>query len=412
MRQSRTCLTHVTEVAPGAVSDLRDDGTTPVWHPWGFAQAAPTRDLAAVQASLRKTAIDCVSAWASLGGRVVVSASGGLDSSIVCACLAAAGHPFDCVTVSTPDPSGDESAHVRHLAAALGVRMIVKTFDPSTCQIETAASAGLPRPTRKAFMVQLRRLLGEACDELGADTVFDGNGGDNLFCYLHSAAPIIDRLREEGIDRALAGTFLDMCRVTECDIPTMARAVAKRMWSGPKPYWRPDDRLLALRGDLPGQLTPWWSAGSRNLPGKAAHIGLIQRSQNFEHGLCGEGRPHRFSVLMSQPLMEACLAIPSWQWCEGGINRALARAAFRDDLPEAILARRSKAGPDSVLRSVFARNRSLIRDMLLGGLLVGNGVLDAHAVERALQMDEHSDDQIVNRLLDVAEAEAWSRSWA
>ena len=103
--------------------------------------------------------------------------------------------------------------------------------------------------------------------------------------------------------------------------------------------------------------------------------------------------------------------MPSWLWCSGGVNRSLAREAFRDNLPVTILARRSKAGPESVLRAVFRRNRELIREMLLGGVLADRGIIDIKAVELALQVDEQADDPIINRLLDLAEAEAWARSW-
>src|SRR3546814_2994079 len=58
----------------------------------------------------------------------------------------------------------------------------------------------------------------------GFDAIFTGNGGDNVFCYLHSAAPIVDRLRSAHARRGVARTFVDMCRVTQCDLATMMRA--------------------------------------------------------------------------------------------------------------------------------------------------------------------------------------------
>jgi asparagine synthase (glutamine-hydrolysing) len=413
MRQSRTCLGDISEIPPGSLTALGESEATPLplWYPWQFVHAGPPSELTVSAAEVRKNTVACVSAWADLGGRVAVSASGGLDSSIICASLVAAGHPFDCVTVATPDPSGDESAHVRHLADALGVRMAVRTFDPANWALDKPASRGLPRPTRKAFMVELRNLLADACSDFGADTIFDGNGGDNLFCYLHSAAPIVDRLSEEGMSRGVLSTFLDMCRITECDMMTMGRATAKQIRGGKSQVWRADERLLNPPGSFPTPLTFWWGDHSRRLPGKTAHISLIQRSQNFEHGLGWASGPVQLSALMSQPLIESSLAIPTWQWSAGGINRALARQAFYDDLPEATLTRRSKAGPDSAVRAVVGQNRGMMRDMLLGGLLAEHGVLNAAETQSALAIDEHSNNPIIYRLLDVVEAEAWARSW-
>src|SRR3546814_3235346 len=58
----------------------------------------------------------------------------------------------------------------------------------------------------------------------GFDAIFTVNGGDNVFCYLQSAAPIVDRWRSAHVRRGVALTFVDMCRVTQCDLATMMRA--------------------------------------------------------------------------------------------------------------------------------------------------------------------------------------------
>ena len=118
-----------------------------------------------------------------------------------------------------------------------------------------------------------------------------------------------------------------------------------------------------------------------------------------------------FSPLASQPLVEFCIGIPTWIWAHGGMNRALARAAFAHDLPPAVMARTSKAGPDSFVRQVFAQNRTVIGERLLDGLLAANGVIDRRAVEEALATDETEDDSNFDRVLDLLEAENWARSW-
>lgn len=409
-RGVRTCLAGITEVMPGHLARLDATEQVPLWTPSRFVRPHASLDRAALAAQLRETATSCLDAWTSGDERVAVSASGGLDSSIVCACLRRAGRPFDTVTISTPDPSGDESAWVRKLAGHLGVRMVARTFDPADFALERSASRGLPRPTRKAFMEVLSRLQREACEELGATAILDGNGGDNLFCYLHSAAPIVDRLGCHGVTPALLHTLLDMCRITQCDLGTMLRAAARSWSNRAAPAWHEDERLLT-KVRPPDPEPPDCPIELKRLPGKQAHAMLIERARNFLNELTGSSEPMRFSPLMSQPLIELCLQVPSWEWCAGGINRSLAREAFREELPREILERQAKAGPDSVLRSVFVRNRKRIRDMLLGGMLASEGILDREATARALDADAQSEDPIVYRLLDLVEAEAWARSW-
>ena len=363
---------------------------------------------------LRSLAVSVTGAWSRCLGSAAVAASGGVDSSLICAALARSGTSFSCITLATVDPSGDERSFVRLLADHLGVRSIAALYDPTRIDPLRSASAGLPRPSRKPFLTALDSALLEPADSLGASVIFDGNGGDNLFCFLHSAAPITDRLCSEGPGRGSWATFLDMCQVTGCDAFAMARAVLRRLMRRADPdLWPADTRLLASVPDCLADidtLTPWLETEVGRHRGKRDHLALIMRAQHHLHGLGAAGLP-RFSPLMSQPLLEFCLKVPTWLWCAGGINRAPARAAFARDLPREIVRRTSKAGPDSFIRRSFSDNRPTIRAMLLEGLLARQGLLDLAAVEQALGVDSLAGDSIIYRLLDLAEAEAWARSW-
>jgi asparagine synthase (glutamine-hydrolysing) len=114
---------------------------------------------------------------------------------------------------------------------------------------------------------------------------------------------------------------------------------------------------------------------------------------------------------MSQPLLETCLRIPTWLWPQGGVNRALARSAFASELPAPLRSRTVKPGPDSFIRAAFERNRTGLHALLREGLLASNGLLDLEGLDEAFAPDERSDGQSVRRILDLAEAENWARSW-
>ncbi|MBU2605189.1 MAG: hypothetical protein KKC43_04785 [Alphaproteobacteria bacterium] len=416
LRQRSTCLDGVTELAPGALVALAGEerAAARMWQPSAFMPQDRAMSFTQVAEELRGLAVGVIGAWSRCLGPVAVAASGGVDSSFICAALARSGASFSCITLATADPSGDERSFVRLLADHLGVRCFAALHDPGLIDPHRPASAGLARPSRRPFLASLDSALLAAADHLGASAVLDGNGGDNLFCYLHSAAPIVDRLRCEGPGGGTLTTLLDMCQVTGCDIPAMARAVLMRlMRRGHPDRWPADTRLLAPapeRCRVPDPLTPWLDSEVGRHGGKRDHLSLIMRAQNHLHGLGAAGLP-RFSPLMCQPLLEFCLAVPTWLWCAGGINRAPARAAFARDLPREIAVRTSKAGPDSFIRRSFERNCPAIRAMLLDGLLAHHGLLDIAATEQALSVDALSGGSIIYRLLDLAEAEAWARSW-
>ncbi len=416
LRQRVTCLAGVSELAPGEliVAGERHVSRRQLWRPEEFMPSKPRISCEEAAEQLRELATPILGAWARRLGRVAVAASGGVDSSLVCAALAEAEQPFDCVTLATADPSGDERTYVRMLGEHLGVSIIDRIYDIRAIDPLVCVSAGLARPSRKTFMAAVDAALFDAGQSLEADVIFDGNGGDSLFCFLHSAAPLVDRLLCEGPGRGLAATFVDLCHLTGCSMPTMMRAAVGRLFrrrsSG---LWPADLRLLsgAFEPDRVDPLSPWLETRVGCHPGKRDHLSLLLRSQNNMNGLAAGGLP-RFSPLLSQPLVEFCLGVPTWVWCAGGINRAPARAAFAADLPRGILERVSKAGPDSFVRSIFDTHRHTYRDLLLEGLLVRHGLLDREAAETALNADYRSEGSIIYRLLDLVETENWARSWS
>lgn len=411
LRDRRTCLADFDEVPPGSMARPHD-APRQVWLPEAHFPTGPAPLFDDAAAELRGLATTVMGSWSGLLGRLGVAASGGVDSSLVCAALSHADASFDCITVATSDRSGDERQSAAAVARQFGVKCLEREFDPTHFDPCEPASRGLPRPARRAFLNVFDRLLDNAREELGADVVVDGNNGDNLFCYLHSAAPIVDRLRAERLGAGVVETLFDMCRITDCSLPTMVAATGRRLvHGGARDRWPPDRRLLAddvsHAGSTP--LTPWLDERSGERSGKRDHLLLLMHAQNHLHGVTGSLR--RFSPLASQPLVEFCLGVPTWLWASGGRNRALARAAFADQLPAAVLARTSKAGPDSFIRMAFAHNRARIRERLLDGLLASHGLLDRAELDRALGVDEFKDALIIDRILDILEAENWARSW-
>lgn len=411
-RQRMTCLSGVDELSPGVLYPLeRGSHETAIWQPALDLPARGEITLAAAALRVRDRARMVMRAWSGHFGQVVVAASGGVDSSLICAALAVEQRPFSCATVSTRDPSGDETAYVANLAAQLAVPWRAAHYELAAIDPAEPSFARSARPVGKMFVGELRRQLRDACAAVGADRVLDGNGGDNIFCFLHSAAPILDALRMLGPSHRLVTVFVDLCRLTGADAPTLVRATLRQWWRRKRPV-RPARNLALLAGQgeaaLGLPLTAWEDHVPTHVTGARAHLRLIQAAQHHVHGL---DDPLRFSPLFSQPLVETCLGIPTWLWCHGGINRAPARAAFAGELPATITTRVAKAGPDTVMRAVFARDRSRLRAMLHDGLLAGQGLLDLPAVDAVLALDAQADDDRIYRLLDLVEAEAWARSW-
>ena len=413
IRRVETCVEGISELPPGGVSRFVGANrlTTHLWRPWPFTSPAARLDPAAAPAILRDVICTSVSALASPHRHILVGLSGGLDSSIVCAALAAGGHDFACLTMATEDASGDERPYAKLVAEATGARLLEHHYDTGKIDLARSASAHLPRPSAKPFMQEIERAYAQALSAGQADAIFTGNGGDNVFCYLHSAAPIVDAIRAAQSPAIILRTLRDMCAVTQCDLLTMMRAMLSSL-VGRRPRSRLDTSLLnreRVRGHLAGALTPYMDDAPANLPGATGHVRLLLSIQNFIEGYDRAAFPAVVPALLAQPIVETCLRIAPWDWCRGGINRAIAREAFDGLLPRPILRRVSKAGPESVTAAVFAAGRLQLREMLLGGLLREQAIIDPVALEAVLDDPSTRHSQMLYRILDIADAEAWAR---
>jgi asparagine synthase (glutamine-hydrolysing) len=147
------------------------------------------------------------------------------------------------------------------------------------------------------------------------------------------------------------------------------------------------------------------------LPGKAAHIVKLVRIQGTIDGFSRHDTPAQINPLLSQPIVEACLKIPTWEWVRGGRDRSVARRAFARDLPTAVIQRRSKGGPDSFAFDIIDQNRRLLSERLVNGELRRFKLIDPVAIHAALDPDRPIDPMQYLRLSGLAEAEAWVRHW-
>lgn len=409
-----TCLQDIEELLPGytlviaaGVVDQRMR-----WSPWDHIADGDEMAGLARDALLHRTAQHSVEALTADYDRLLVSVSGGLDSSIVAACLAKAGRNVRCVTMFSADPSGDERVYARSLCQHLGLPLVERPYRVEDIDIDTAISPHLPRPIGQTLTHSYDKTHLALAEEFNADAFVTGNGGDNVFGFSQSGAVIVDRYMRQGLTPALLGTVSDVCRQTGSGPIAVIRSALRARRRGyrwtPGPMFLDLDRVGALVSEQPHQ--PWLVAPPESGPAKAAHVAALLRVQPLLEPARSKFAPV-ITPLISQPMIEACLAIPSWQWRDGGRDRAVARDAFSADLPTDVVRRRAKGGPDGFAAVVMNRHRSAIRERLLDGELARNRVVDRKALETRFGSEQPFSAEEVARLLDFADTEAWIAAW-
>ncbi|NML06730.1 asparagine synthase-related protein [Sphingomonas sp. G-3-2-10] len=417
LRPAQTALRGVSELLPGIVLEIRDDQarSSCAWSPWRFADpASQMKDASSAITELRRVATSTLGAWADCFERPLLEISGGLDSAIVAAGLRTGRSGLDCLTFGPVTGEASELPWARAVAEHLAFPLTEIVADAATIDIGQSDAQALPRPCARAFAQALDRPIQVHGRSIGADAFLGGGGGDSMFCLLHSALPVIDRYKHEGLSKGLFETAADIAQLTRTNIWTVLSAAIRRSWQPGSPMPRPMTNAFVARHvsqGLPWPAgNPWLAAPPGISPGKRRHVWSIVGIQNHLEGFGRETIAPFLAPLMSQPIFETCLTIPSWLWCAGGNNRAVAREAFRDALPAAVIDRRTKVSFNSLAYRMIKANLPALRAMLLEGSIAREGLLDVERVTAFLN-GTFADGDALPELMALVEVEAWVRYW-
>lgn len=380
------------------------------WKPWDHARKdrAFTKTYQAVR-ELRDVALCTVPAQLR-DGAVLLQLSGGLDSSIIAACLREAGRSFAAVHFMSASADGDERRYATQVAEACGVPLEIIHEEELELKLSDKLAPSF-MPGANLVLAPIERAILERMVKSGADVLLDGGGGDNLFCYLTTAAPVLDALRNGPLG-AGPSTMMSLAEATHSSWWEVAHAAARLQLKSRRSLRWKEDRSLLEPGELATSFEPhpWLNVPFGSLPGKHSHVETLVQIQHFFDRRTDWSRPV-LHPLMAQPLLEICLRIPTWMWMAGGRDRAVARAAFEGLVPSAVLNRRMKGSLQGYFQRSFAKLSASMRDLLLGGLLVDAHIVDSRAIATAFARDSEKD-AVQLRLSEIATLEQWLRSWS
>ena len=402
-------------VAPGTVQPL--PLSTPaeaLWTPaeiaWRSLEPEPTLDQA--RAGLRAAVDEAVAGLAGLPGGLAAEVSGGLDSSLVAASLVRAAQAPVAVWLNAfgATPESDERAHARAVGEALGFRphCLPHATEALTADGLEAAAWGF-RPNVAVLDTAHDRLWAERILQAGATALMTGKGGDSIFVQAPSAEVFIDLWRDRGWKALRAPDMAELAAANEISFWTMIDAARRHRRTGhAPPVW--DHPILTPLTTAP-EPHPWLRGCEAFGPGKAFQIAGVADSVSHNSPTALSAVVDVRNPLGAQPVIEACLALPTWVLATGGRDRGLARSAFRDRLPAAVLDRRSKGDMTRLYSRILVDNLAVLRPWLIEGRLAALGLVDpaAAAVEltaEALMIRGH-----YAPVLAAIAFEGWVRAW-
>jgi asparagine synthase (glutamine-hydrolysing) len=417
-----TALEAIQQVPPGASAPLAPGFGRPtlLWNAVEFAREGARKELPRAADRLRHTVRACAQAWAACYDPILLRLSGGLDSAILLSCMDRndADSRITCLNYHSPGSDSDERSYARLAAGQAGRHLIERQRSPDFRLEEVLDVAHMPVPGSYVGRMGTSRMDAEVAAALGAVAMFTGGGGDQLFFELRSTWPAADYLRTRGLDRGFLNAALDAARLGRVSVwNAIGRAVADALHPTDPRNESGRHLMLAHREALDALqqrerfVHPALHAVHRLPIGKLHQVHDLSCAFDYYDPYQRQAAPELVNPLLSQPLMELCLALPTFVLTRGGRGRALARQAFADDIPAQIAGRRSKGGMEEHISTVLQRNLEFARSLLLDGQLVRQGLLDRARLEASLSGRISPQAAHVGEVHNCIAIEAWLQRW-
>ncbi|HET9447843.1 MAG TPA: asparagine synthase C-terminal domain-containing protein [Steroidobacteraceae bacterium] len=397
-----------------------------LWNPFRLARTSePLDDACSAARKLRNTLRSCTSALAACHESVLLRLSGGLDSSIVLACLRASPRRPNLLSYTqyVPDSPLDPRRWARMAAAHSGGEHV---------EIEsTAASVRLSAILEMAPMAEpvstLMCLVTATHEQTlvarqGASATFTGDGGDCAFGSFCIGEAATAYLRRHGPRLAVIRLAAESASILQ-QTTWHALKRALQMWITGRSLTslaglNHEARKLVTQDVVREcEATPAvhpWLAGMSHAPWELiSKLGMLLGTPDLYSSQMHPGAqaPQIVAPIYSQPFIELALRIPADVLFADGHDRGLARRAFRGDVPQPILNRLWKDRAGDFHDQIIHRNLDWLRETFLDGVLVSEGLLDKAAVERALAPGLVKSDVFPGELLRHLDNEIWARQW-
>jgi len=385
-------------------------------------------DAAEAARRLRETTKACVNAWAGCYESVLQALSGGLDSSIVTVLLGQTptATAATCVNYYTRDAEGDERQYARLSAQKAGFELLEKLRVPRLVDLRSMLRVTpTPNPWVYLYHVEHADYEFEQAHRHGARAVFTGGGGDGVFYQSRASFAVADYVQRHGLTLDLLGIALDAAQLEGKSLLTVLRAAfadrqrkSRRQRSveqanlqtlvSPDVVASQAVKLQAIFDGSSRQHVPLGPVPIGPIPiGKWWQIQSTSTPPSFYDQLGDPLAVERVPPLVSQPIVELCLKIPTYVLVENGWDRAIARRAFEADLPRAVVNRRGKGGLETHVREVFGANIEFIRELLLDGELARRGILNREHLEACLSGTRTVGAPEITEMQDHLSTEAW-----
>lgn len=362
-------------------------------------------------------------------GPVFAELSGGVDSStIVCIAdeLCRAHGNRDLHTVSyvfDQATSADERPYIREIekVSQLTTHHLLEEHHPILSK-RPPAGWKPDLPTNQISYLARYDTVAELMEAHGAGILLSGLGGDQVFLSEALDVPL------ELADLWVEGRPADMLRAGYRWARSLRKPLYKVLWQGGVLPLRRDhgraarSRLMKIGEWLTPDFVEDTALRQRGL-GPSDDLGFRQPSRSAQYCMLRQTmRIFALQKMVSQRhfevrypyldrrLLEFALAIPLEQKLRPFESRSLVRRALRGRVPDAVLNRRTKAGPTEAFQRAIAREHRWLGSLFSEPILERIGVIDGKTFRQSLQRARHGIVSHPSQMHRTISLELWLRS--
>ena len=387
-----------------------------VWTPKVFT--APTsRPDDELQRELVGRVDACVSAWLPAASGALIEVSGGLDSAIVAtsaAKLETLG-PRVWLNYRASNPRGDERRFARAVSAVGGFELTETAMPLAPLDLDAWRTlSSSVRPPLSALALHRDQDLAARCAADELSRVVTGEGGDLVFFQAPTALVLADLVQSGATPLAVLRATHQVARWSghsawRCLFRALGAGRRQAFASQERGPWPAlTERAVQCATSSPH---PWLEAIDHLPPAKRLQIEALAACQSLN----GDSHVARSAVvvhpLLSQPVVELCLQIPTFQLTRCRRDRAFAREAFSARLPPEVTHRRAKGEVSSHSGRVLASSLDVLRPLLMDGELARHGLLDRAQLETLLTPESLIVGGNFYALASTALVETWVSGW-
>ena len=420
-----TGLKHVQQMPAGAYAQInlrtKEIEILRSWKPETFT-SDQIEDFETAKRTLYDTVFSTLDAQSQEFKNISLSLSGGLDSSILLACLCKTRPTASIYAMHLHSQENDvsEEYYAQAMADAYNVEMEVEQANADE-NSEYLFSAPPPWPIPSATgdnNKQKIEMYEKYIESNSIDGIFQGQGGDQIFFKRPELAPLFDYRKKHLFDSQYYKILLNTARLTGASVWKLRKLTPPH-----------ENRLSADQGpanvflsrDISNGLAPVnvykehpWFQGSE--PFSFGKYNQLKKFTVFnvyaQHLVLNPLKTPMLPPLICQPLMETTLRIPSHLLLAGGRNRGLAREAFKRELIPAVYNRELKGFITKHVSNTIIKSLKPVREFLLDGLLVKANFLNQDALETSLSEDRIKVDAVGALIVETMIKEKWARSMA